>query len=396
MAISGTTDNAVYNSRIAGMLTPSFFRRSRFVLIFPILLLAATARGQNWTGAEEQLAAKIVAVTGQRTMAVEVSNRASLAQFPSATSDLNAATVDEIRRGLLTQLAASGARFVNIEQAAATVRIALSESLQNYVWVAEIRLGADSASNPASNQSSNQASSVEPVVVMVSWPRAATRTTEPEAAPMALHKTSLWSQPERILDVVVVDGNPARMVVLDARGVTSYLQRDGRWQSEQSFAVAHSRPWPRDLRGRIELRKDHLLDVYLPGVFCRSTTLSPLAMSCSEGDNMWPIGTSVFNLNAAFVPSRNYFGGALLPGVGKQMATVPVLLGRSFSARSIDVVALRGRGRASPCSGRNDGSGNGKFGMGKRHRLDQERMRVRIACAGDGPRRWAERHGSRI
>ena len=142
MAISGTTDNAVYNSRIAGMLTPSFFRRSRFALIFPILLLAATARGQNWTGAEEQLAAKIVAVTGQRTMAVEVSNRASLAQFPSATSDLNAATVDEIRRVLLTQLAASGARFVNIEQAAATVRIALSESLLNYVWVAEIRLGS--------------------------------------------------------------------------------------------------------------------------------------------------------------------------------------------------------------------------------------------------------------
>ena len=147
---------------------------------------------------------------------------------------------------------------------------------------------------------------------------------------MALHKTSLWSQPERILDAVVVDGNPARMVVLDVRGVTSYRMQDRRWQSEQSFAVAHSRPWPRDLRGRIELRKDHLFDVYLPGVFCRSTTLSPLAISCSEGDNMWPIGTSVFNLNAAFVPSRNYFGGALLPGVGKQMATVPFYSAAAF------------------------------------------------------------------
>src|SRR5258708_2688864 len=132
MAISRTTDNAVYNSRIAGMLTPSFFRQSGFVLIFPILLLAATAWGQNWSAAEEQLAAKIVAVTGQRTIAVEVSNRASLARDNLAISSLSPASVDEIRRGLLTQLAALGARFVNTEQAAATVRVALSESLQNY------------------------------------------------------------------------------------------------------------------------------------------------------------------------------------------------------------------------------------------------------------------------
>jgi hypothetical protein len=120
------------------------------------------------------------------------------------------------------------------------------------------------------------------------------------------------------------------MVVLDARGVMSYSLQGGRWQSEQSFVIAHSRPWPRDLRGRLELRKDHLFDVYLPGVFCRSTTASLLAMACSEGDNMWPIGTSLFNLNAAFVSSRNYFGGALLPGVGKQMASVPFYSAAAF------------------------------------------------------------------
>src|SRR6266436_4046420 len=185
--MSRATDNAVYNSRIAGMLTPSCFRRVRFAFILPILLLAATVWGQNWAGAEEQLARKIVVVTGARTMTVEVSNRSSLGK-----PGLGSTTVDDIRRGLLTQMAALGARFVNAEQAAASVRVSLSEDLQNYVWVAEIRQGAN-----------------EPSVVIVSLPRPAIPPLEPAASGMALHKTALWSQQERILDVETIEGNLA-------------------------------------------------------------------------------------------------------------------------------------------------------------------------------------------
>src|SRR6202035_6019251 len=97
--------------------------------------------------AEEQLATKIVAVTGARTMAVEVVNRSSL----------NSASADDIRRGLLTKLASKGGRFVTAEQAAARVRVSLSEDLQSYVWVAEILLSAS-----------------ETAVVMISLPRPAT------------------------------------------------------------------------------------------------------------------------------------------------------------------------------------------------------------------------------
>jgi hypothetical protein len=219
--------------------------------------------------------------------------------------------VDDIRRGLLTQLATLGARLVNTEQAEVTVRVWLSESLQNYVWVAEIQ------------QNPTQDSTVEASVVMVSWPRPETRAAEPVAAAMALRKASLWSEQERILDIAVIEGNPAHMLVLDSRGVTSYRLQDGRWQSEQSLAITHSRPWPRDLRGRLAVHKDHLFDAYLPGVFCRSTGTSPLAMTCNEGEDAWPIGTEAFSLNAAFVSARNYFSGALMPGVGRQMATSP-------------------------------------------------------------------------
>ena len=294
-AMSRATRNAVYNSRIPGMLTPTSSWLIRFLLIalvlVLVLLLAATAWAQNLPGAEEQLARKIAAATGPKTIAVEVSNRSSL----------STASADDIRRGLLTQLAALGLRFVNAEQAAAMVQVSLSEDLKSYVWVAEIHQGVNDAS-----------------VVMVSLPRPETQSVEAEAAGMVLHKTPLWSQQDRILDVAVVESNPARMVVLDSNGVVLYRQQDGRWLPEQSVPIAHSRPWPRDLRGRLALRKDHLLDAYIPGVFCRSSSSVPLAMTCYDSDDPWPVGTDLFNLNAPFASSRNFFTGALSPGVGKQ------------------------------------------------------------------------------
>jgi len=274
------------------MFNPSFSRHVRSLLLILVLLPAVTARGQDWAGAEQQLAGKIVAVAGPKPMIVEVSNRSSL----------GTATADDVRRGLLTQLAALGARFANAEQAAAAVRVSLSEDLQSYVWVAEIRQGASNS------------------VVMVSLPQPATRIVEPQAAAMVLHKTPLWSQQERILDVAVIDGTPARMVVLDSNGVVLYRLQDGRWQTEPalSMPIAHARPWPRDLRGKLILRTDHLLDAYLPGVLCRSTSSGPLALTCYDSDDPWPIATDQVNLNATFAASRNFFTGALSPGIGKQ------------------------------------------------------------------------------
>jgi hypothetical protein len=206
-------------------------------------------------------------------------------------------------------------RFVSAEQAAARVRVSLSENLQNYVWVAEIQLGP----NQTPDKTANETLLPESSVVIVSFPRPETRAAEPEPAAMVLHKAPLWSQQERILDLAVLEGNPARMLVLDSRGMTFYRQQDGRWQVEQSLAIAHSRPWPRDLRGRLALRKDHLFDAYLPGILCRGATASPFSMTCYESNDAWPIGTNLFTLNANFVSARNYFSGSLLPGAGSSI-----------------------------------------------------------------------------
>ena len=293
--------DAVYNSPIhppinlrinlcrPGMLSPLSSRLFSILLFTLLFVVEATA--QNWAGAEGLLAGKIVSATGPKTMAVEVLNRSSL----------SAALSDDIRRNLLTQLAVTGVRFVAAEQAAVNVRVTLSEDLQSYVWVAEIRQGANA-----------------PSVVMVSLPRSAALAVEPAAAAMVLREVSLWSQTERILDVAVIDDNPARMLVLDANGVISYRMQESRWLIEQALPIAHSRPWPRDLRGRLVVRgdKDHLFDAYLPGIYCRGSGGASLAMTCFESNDFWPIGADLFSQSASFASSRNFFTGTLSAGTG--------------------------------------------------------------------------------
>jgi len=179
---------------------------------------------------------------------------------------------------------------VKPEQAAATVQVSLSENLQSYVWVAEIHQGAGDFS-----------------VEMVSTPRQDSAMFVREASPLTIRKVPLWSQEERILDVAVLEegANPSHLAVLDPDKVALYRFADGHWQKEQVIEVTHARPWPRDMRGRLVLRQDHLLDAYLPGVFCQSSNSVPLTLACRASDDPWPL-SSQFPLGGFFAPTRNY------------------------------------------------------------------------------------------
>jgi hypothetical protein len=284
-------DNAVYNARISSMrASPSRFRRAACLLILTLMcapLFAAT----DWRAPEEQLARQIAAATGPGEVALDLVNRSSL----------DRPDVEAVRRGLMTELTALGLRFVNADQAAATVQITLSENLQNYVWVAEIHVGKS-----------------EPSIVMVATPRPGLAAIEHPAGSLAIHKTLLWAGDNRILDVALVNGNPQHMIVLEAESVVLFKFQNSHWQQEQSLPILHAHVWPRDLRGRLALRKDHLFDAYLPGVFCRSTASSPLAVNCYESDDPWPLEGDQSGLSAFFAPARNFFTGALSPGIEKQ------------------------------------------------------------------------------
>jgi len=299
--MQSTNHHAVYNARIPNMpIAPSRIPRAASSLLFFLLCMPAMGapdlRVNDWRTPEQQLAEKIAAVTGPGAVALQVVNRSSLSR----------AEWDGIRRGLLTEMASLGVRFVNADQAAATVQVSLSEDLQNYVWIAEIHQGTNESS-----------------VVMITAPRPGTPAVTQELSALTIRKTLLWVQDSRILDIAEVPGNPQHMVVLDQDNVTLYKFQDNRWQPEQALATSHLHPWPRDLRGRLLLRKDHLFDAYLPGVYCRSAATAPLNLNCYESDDPWPLGTDQFPLNAFFAHTRNFFTGAVAAGGGKQTTAPP-------------------------------------------------------------------------
>jgi hypothetical protein len=291
----GCDPKPVYNARIQEirLLRACFLRASCFLLLMvPATMFSAT----DWHAPVAQLAAKIAAATGPGAVAVEFTNRSSLSPTES----------DDIRRRLWTELAALGVHLVAADQAAATVQVSLSENLREHVWVAEIHVGNN-----------------EPTLVMVTAPRTEPAAGERPTAPLTIHKAVLWTDDNRILDVALPTGSPQIMIVLQANSVGLYAVQNGHWQAQQTLAITHARPWPRDLRGRLVLRKDHLFDAYLPGVLCQSTTVAPLALRCRESDDPWLLATEPSALSAFFTASRNFFTGVLSPGVQKQTSTAP-------------------------------------------------------------------------
>lgn len=256
-----------------------------------LLLLSQAVFAADWRQPESELASKIAAITGPGVIALEVTN----------LSSISSADAEQVRRDLATLLAGSGVRVWQADQAVATVKLSLSENMQNYVWVAQIQ------------QAANQQN-----VVIVSAPRPESAGAAQSALPLTLHALPLISQPDPILDAAILEGNPRRIFVLVRAGVVIYESKDGRWISAQNLPINTPSALPRDLRGRIFLRKDHLFDIYLPGFFCRSSNAAPLSIACNPSDDPWPVETEDLGLSAFFSPTRNFFIGSLSPGIGNQ------------------------------------------------------------------------------
>ena len=284
----------IYNSRNSLMRTVCFCL---------LTLISLPSFAADWRQPESQLAQKIAAVTGPCVIALDLINRSSI----------SAPEAEQIHRGLVSRLAAAGVRVWAPEQAAATVQLTLSENLQNYVWVAEIQ--------QAANENS---------IVIVSAPRPDSATNSQLAFPMTIRAMPLVSQPEPILDAAVVEGSPRRMVTLSQHAVTVWVENDSKWTASEPLAIQHADAFPRDPRGRIILGNDHLFDIYLPGYICHSVSSFPISMSCARNDDPWPIAGANSGITGFFAPSRNFFTGALVPGVGKQKSAPPF-----YSAASI-------------------------------------------------------------
>ncbi len=281
------------DDRRAGYNAPTFMARNmtRARALLALLLVLCSPVAAQWNDSAANLARDIAAITGPGTVALAVRN----------ISSLTADNIPVIKRDLQTQLRATGIRVVN-SNAAADLKLTLSENAQGYVWVAEIRQGNDTK------------------VAIVSAPRLQSAAAQLSGPLVAIRRSQLWSQTAPMLDVAPLQaGAEPHMVVLDTENVTLYKLISGRWTLEQQFAVPHTRPWPREPRGRLVLARDHLFDVYLPGIVCSSTATPPLSLNCRAGDDPWPITAAQ---TALFWASRNFFTGVVTPPIGK-VTSVP-------------------------------------------------------------------------
>ncbi len=311
-----------YNQRIPHMearestRTPSGLRLAwltSFLLATVFLPSSLCASGLGDTA--RQLAHKIAAAAGPGAFALGVTNRSSL----------DDKSVNELRSALEAELHVEGVQATKTEQAMGTIEVVLSESLREYVWTAEIVIGSD-----------------EKKVAMVSLPRSPTGTPFAAAMPIVVKATLLFAQEQPMLDVSLVEmPGGSRLIVLDDGKVAIYRHQGanpagptpaGRWEFETSSPIAHSRTFPRDVRGRLFLLRDHLFDAYLPGTFCRSNSSAPLLI-CNDTDDPWPLTSDDASVRAFFAASRNFFTGALSPGIGK-VSNVPSFYSAAALPRS--------------------------------------------------------------
>ena len=281
--------------RVAGYNRRHCMRTSRrfFVCFVAWLALVPACRAaEDWGVPAGDLARQIAALTGPEVVSLSVRNNSSIA----------AEEVPAIRRHLLDELGKLGVTVKTGGDAATSVRVTLSQSATRGLWVAEVQQGP------------------EVRVAMVSVANAAPVVAQ-QGALMQLRKTLLFSQTEPVLDaeLIALPGDAAtapHLVVLSAERIVVYRgdeKSEGAWIKERSFEVTHGRPYPRDVRGRLQMDAVGLFKAYLPGVICgasqQTTPGAAIAVSCVDSDDPWPIGSR----KAFYNSSRNYFTGVMAP-----------------------------------------------------------------------------------
>jgi hypothetical protein len=309
-----------YNQRIPYMRAriPSGLRLGWLTsFLLATIFIPSSLFASNLGDTARQLAHKIAAASGPGAFAIEVSNRSSL----------DDKSVREVRSALVGELQVDGVNTAQADQAIGTIAVILSESLREYVWTAEIIVGSD-----------------EKKIALVSLPQTQNGAPFTAATPIVLKATFLLAQERPMLDFALVDmAGGSHLIVLADNAVSILRHRGanppgnsiGSWDLEVSLPIAHARIFPRDLRGRLLLRRDHLFDVYLPGTFCRSSTnaIAPLTLTCNDSDDPWPLTPDDNSVRAFYAPARNFFTGALSPGIGK-ISNVPSFYSTAVLPRS--------------------------------------------------------------
>jgi hypothetical protein len=221
---------------------------------------------QLMTEVAAQLAARTSSLLPRRaSVSLELQNLTSL-PAPEWSSFRNLLQ-DELRRsGVVTAGTSPESR----------VRVTLSENARGMLFVAEVYTGDNRQ------------------VAMLPWalppsPRVKSRVN--------ITSKVTWTQPEPILDVLLVDSD-SQMLVLSTSKITSYRIMGNNWAPLDTASLVLPRPLPRDPRGRLTIASDGFR-AYVPGATCTGVLHPQLMLTCVAGNENWPGG------EARWVADRN-------------------------------------------------------------------------------------------
>jgi len=274
------------------------YKRSFWPVVVALMLVLPAAHAANWEQPAGDLAKQIAALTGPGSVKLTIRNESSLAS----------GEIPGIRKLLERDLRGFGV-VAGGSDSATLIRVTLSENLQGGLWVAEVVEGTET----------------RVTMLPVSLGATVTATGGPS---LTLRRTLLMTEPDPVLDAQMFSiGGVQRLVVLEPERIVSYVRNAAvlapagtaswNWIEDQHFAIAHTRPFPRDLRGELVAAQDHLFDAYLPGALCSGTTTGvQITVACADSDDPWPIGASQ---RAFYNAMRDSFTGVLAPGFGMEL-----------------------------------------------------------------------------
>jgi hypothetical protein len=225
----------------------------RAIFVFSILVPSArTPHAQSvqtlpdqvpptWSEAVRALIDRIAAASSAHaTLAIHLKN----------LSSLSALDANHIREAVQAESTRGGFRIASAPAAGTEVWLTLSEGIDSYIWVAEWQ------------------GKQGPQVAIVAVPKISRTQNNETKGSVALESKLVWQQPTPLLDFAVVK-HPATvsstLVTLEPGRLVFYSFTDSRWQFSNAMDIPHSKPWPRDVRGAIDVNGGK---VQLPDVGC--------------------------------------------------------------------------------------------------------------------------------
>jgi hypothetical protein len=296
-------------------------RASLYIILCTALLLLAfperISAADPYAEAARELTGKIMTNVGQLEHAAFT--------FRSLSS-LGVREAAAARRAIENELRARGVR--QDSQSAVKIDVTFSENLQQYIWIAEIRNDQNSS------------------IVMAAMPR----TTEAQAKDATLRMTiqakPVFEQTDPILDI---KQTADELLVLDPLHLTSYRNKNERWELERSSPLNIQNPYIRDIRGRLSESGD-AVQVHLPGLSCTEKTKSLLDLNCHQ-ETTWPLGfggkTPAYTNNYFVLENlQPFFSAANFEDDGTEMLAIAGTDGRAylFNKDLIQVGTLDGWG----------------------------------------------------